>query len=129
ARLPVQSLGRHAVGAPEVAAVGDRDAEVAVHPAVAVDQRPGGGGQECGHHSIVRPGRRRPTGEPERAAAPTLLACRIASRTSIPWAAPGWSTSRPRSPPTGGRSPVGASTCSPRPPPWWPVAPSARATC
>ena len=40
AREPAHTLGRHAVGAPEVAAVGDRDPEVLDHTPVAVDQRP-----------------------------------------------------------------------------------------
>ena len=36
---PVQALGRHAVGAAQVAAVGQRDAQVGGHPAVPVRER------------------------------------------------------------------------------------------
>jgi hypothetical protein len=38
---PLHALFGHAVRAPEVAAVGDREAQVAVHAPVRIDQRPG----------------------------------------------------------------------------------------
>src|SRR5205807_9657542 len=38
-RQPLHVLHRHAIGAPEVAAVGHRDAQIRVHPAEGVHQR------------------------------------------------------------------------------------------
>ena len=38
-RKPVESVGRHAVGAPQVAAVGQRDPKILGDPAVPVDER------------------------------------------------------------------------------------------
>ena len=45
---PVQALGRHAVGAAQVAAVGQRDPQVGGDPAVPVDQPAGARGTGSG---------------------------------------------------------------------------------
>ena len=85
---PVQALGRHAVGAPQVAAVGQRDPQIGGHAAVTVDQ-PTGAGDRVGtaQHRVGQRARRghppnvvRGTAESDRAAGPSLLGSRCHPR-------------------------------------------------
>ena len=52
----VEDLLRHAVAAAEVAAIGDRDAQVAQRPRQCVEQQAGGRDEACGTARLARPG-------------------------------------------------------------------------